>query len=168
MQFYHTWRWAGLVQVTVYDEADPAQRVLKDFFEVHNQICDVGRNLMADALGGAVTSATINYIALGSDNGTSLALSGSNTQLGSEQFRKAVTSTARPATGQRQTTGYIAPSEACASGGLGTNFTIAEVGFFAGVTATATVNSGVLVARVFYSRAKSASESLQIVRTDQF
>lgn len=172
--WYHRWRWDGLVSVWVYDESDPEAPRLADFWEHHNQITDVGRNLMADALaeqdnvGASVTSFRIRYVSLGSDAASILPLAASNTTLGAEKFRKAPASTARPSTGQRTTTAYIAPAEACSSGGTGTNFTIQEIGFHAGVSATATTDSGIMVARVLYTRAKSASESLQIVRTDQF
>lgn len=169
MDFIHRWRWDGYGDILVFDESDPDDpHRLTERYEWHNQICDTGRNLIADILGARTTTGlNISYVALGSDNGTITPVATTNTQLGAEQFRKAYTSSARSATGANQTIGYIAPNEACSSGGTGTNFTINEIGWFAGA-ATSTANSGILVARILYTRAKAQTESLQITRTDQF
>jgi len=43
---------------------------------------------------------------------------------------------------------------------------IAEVGWFATASATATANSGVLVSHVLYSHTHTATESIQFTRTD--
>lgn len=85
------------------------------------------------------------------------------TTLDNEQFRKAITSTSAPATGAAKNTVYIAPPEAISS-----SFVIQEIGWFAGSTTTSAANSGTMIARVLYYRAKAATESVQIDRTDQF
>ncbi len=122
-----------------------------------NLITDVGLDMVRDALDTAAFDAEIKRVALGTDN-TAPALT--DTQLGAEIFRKVVTSTSTPATGQLQTIWYIAPAEAVAA--------IEEIGWFAGAAAGAGINSGILVARVLYSRNKTALESIQIERLDSF
>ncbi len=122
-----------------------------------NLIVNVGLNMVRDALDTAAFDAEIKRVALGTDN-TAPALT--DTQLGTEVFRKVVTSTSTPAVGQLNTVWYIAPAEAVAA--------IEEIGWFAGAAAGAGANSGILVARVLYSHNKTALESIQIERLDSF
>lgn len=174
MEFYEHHDWRGFVVVTVRYHDDPSDprdlgRVI-DQYEGENLIVDAGRNMVADTLNGAFAySPKLQYTELGSDNGTILALVGGNTALGAGIFRKAMsTYVTRSVTGQNITQAYIAPNEACSTGGTGTNFTINEIGWFAG-NASGTVGSGTLVARITsYSRAKNQNESILIQRTDQF
>lgn len=81
-----------------------------------------------------------------------------NTALYNETFRKAVTSYTEGAAGVLTTTCYISPSEA-------TGY-IAQIGFFGGATATATVDSGTLYSLVNYYRNKTNVESITVSRTD--
>ena len=146
------WPWTGIIEVIARFADGTEQR---DVF--HNLIVDSGRNYARDILVGRVTgTVNINYVALGSSN---TAVSSSQTQLVSEQFRKAVTSFSAGSTGQGITTVYIATGEATA-------FTINEIGWFAQGTSTA--NSGTMIARVLYNLAKTPLESLQISRQDNF
>jgi len=123
--------------------------------ELENLITDVGKNLLRDVLNGTVTDGTIKYVALGSNN---TAPAGGDTKLGNEFFRKQVTKQETGVTGKLITTVFIAPYEA--------NQQIEEIGWFAGTGATSTKDSGVLIARVLYSKSKTELESLQIERTD--
>lgn len=93
--------------------------------------------------------------------GTAVMTSPAATDLGlnSEQFRKQVTTQSQVGTGQGQTTVYLAPSEA-------TTFTIQEIGWFGGATASSAANSGILLARVLYNTSKTNLESLQVQRID--
>jgi len=127
----------------------------KQVDELENLITDAGKNLLRDVLDGTVTDGEIKYVALG-DNNTVPA--SSDTKLGNEFFRKQVTKQETGATGELTTTVYIAPYEA--------NQQIEEIGWFAGAEATSTKDSGVLIARVLYSKNKTELESLQIERTD--
>ncbi len=124
----------------------------------HNLITDAGLNTLRDMLSGAITDAQIKYVALG--NGAT-ALANTDTQLVAEQFRKVVTSrNVDPITpGKLYTEIYIADTEA-------NTFRTEEIGWFAGVTAVAGVNTGLCIARILYSRQKSATESWTIRRTD--
>lgn len=144
--------WKGLVRVEVR-----GPRGL-EVVEFANLITDAGLNYIRDLLDGAISGDTaIRYIALG-DSSTLPAAS--DTKLGNEIFRKQITQQTTPGTGQLQTICYIAPYE-CAQ-------QIEEIGWFAGPGATSAKDSGVLVARVLYSRNKTNLESLQITRTDTF
>lgn len=115
-------------------------------------LTDAGRNLMRDARRGLATDLQIKYVAVGT---SSTAPAASDTQLGAEAFRKALTSSSSPATGQGTFTLYLAPGDAVSVG-------IQEVGWFAGAGASATVNSGVLIARGLYAHTKLSSESIQV------
>jgi hypothetical protein len=142
--------WQGRVKVKALD-ADG--NVLQED-TINNLITTAGKNLLAKALRES-TDCEIKYIAIGSSN---TAPSTSDSQLGSETFRKAVTSQVAGSSGVTITNLYVAPEEAVG--------TIEEIGFFSGSTASATTNSGTLYARVLYSRTKTAVESIQIERTD--
>ena len=125
----------------------------------HNLITDAGLNMFRDALKGDITDMQIKYVALGND---ATAPANADTQLVAEQFRKVVTSAnADPVTaGKLYTELYVADTE-------GNAFKCEEIGWFAGVGATATVNTGICIARILYSRQKSSTESWTVRRTDQ-
>ena len=125
----------------------------------HNLITDVGLNMFRDLLRGTITDGKIGYVALGSNLTTPIDTS---TQLVTERFRKIVTSqNVDPVTiGRLYTELYISDIEA-------NDFRCEEIGWFAGVGATATVNTGICIARILYSRQKLTTESWTIRRTDQ-
>lgn len=125
----------------------------------HNLITDAGLNMFRDALKGGITDMQIKYVALGND---ATAPANADTQLVAEQFRKVVTSAnVDPVTaGKLYTELYVADTE-------GNAFKCEEIGWFAGVGATATVNTGICIARILYSRQKSSVESWTSRRTDQ-
>src|SRR5438270_4342460 len=103
-------------------------------------ITNAGHNLIRDGLSGANKSLII-YVALGT---SSTAPTAADTRLGSETFRKKVTSYTNGATGEIFINMYLAPGDS-----VGTN--IQEVGFFGGNSATSVANSGVLLGRGLYS-----------------
>lgn len=142
--------WSGRIRVTArYRDGSV------DVDEFDNLITDAGRDLLRDAL-LAGTNADIVYVALGASTQTPAA---TDTSLIDERFRKVVTKQERNGTGSVITTVYVAPAEA-------NDFIIEEIGWFAGSDATDATNSGVMIARVLYSRDKTDLESLQIDRTD--
>ncbi len=145
--------WHSNVRITVRSVTG---QVL-DVREYHNLIVNVGLNMLRDVLAGDVSDGEIKYIALGSDN-TPPAVT--DTLLGTETFRKAVTSSSKPAVGQWKSVYYIAPAEA---GGV-----IEEMGWFAGAAAGGGADTGILVARVLYSRVKTKLESINVERLDRF
>lgn len=144
--------WQGDVNIKALDKDG---NVLQED-NLKNLITSAGKNLLAESLRNASLDAEIKFISLGSDN---TAPSSGDTTLGNETFRKAVTSqTAGGSVGVTITNLYVAPEEAVG--------TIEEIGFHSGSSATSTTDSGVLFARVLYSRTKTAVESIQIERTD--
>lgn len=145
--------WSGRISVVRFDLA--GREIGRD--DIPNLITDVGLNYLRDILDGTIGSSdtAIKYIAPGTSN---TAPANGQTQLGNEVFRKAVTKQETPATGQLKTTVYIAPYEA--------NQQIEEIGVFAGPNATASANTGVMIARVLYSRLKTNLESWNVERID--
>lgn len=156
MNEHERWPWLGRYRVIVRDAKTGRFRPGGGVFS--NTITNAGKNLMRDALNGAVTDAQIKYMGVGTNN-TAPAVT--DTQLGAESMRKAVTSRDNTVgTGQNKTTVYLAPGEA--------NIAIAELGWFAGSGASGAANSGVMVARVLYSHTKTSGESISVARTDSF
>ena len=141
--------WHGHIRVTA-TFADGTQQV--DEFD--NLITAAGLNLLRDSLRGQGVQ-EITYVALGADN---TAPAAGDVTLGDERERFPVTSQTAGGTGVLTTMAFVQAYEA-------TTFTTEEIGWFAGA-ATEVLDSGTLVARVLYSRAKSALESLQIERVD--
>lgn len=131
---------------------------VKDITEIDlvNKINDLDLNMMRDALKGTVTDLKLKYMGWGNDNTGPLA---GDTKLGNEFGRKQITLQENGATGVLVTTTYVAPYE-------GNDQKIEELAWFAGVNATGTKDSGILVGRVLYSRQKTNLESLQVERTD--
>ncbi|MGZ6321555.1 MAG: hypothetical protein ACXWQR_19905 [Ktedonobacterales bacterium] len=154
MRIDDTWPgWTGTIRVVIRDRRG---RFAKGGGTFKNLIVDAGLNLMRDALIGAATDVRIRYVALGT---SSTAPASSDTRLGTEVFRKPVTSQiAGGSAGQAITTVYISPQDA--------NVGIQEIGWFAGPSATATANSGVMIARVLYAHTHTNLESINIQRAD--
>jgi len=143
--------WQGTLNIKAFDKDGN----LVDEQNFKNLITSAGKNLLAEALRNNAIDCEIKYIGIGSDN---TAPTTADTALGNETFRKAVTSQIAGGTGITITNLYVAPEEAVG--------TIEEIGFFSGASASATTDSGVMFARVLYSRTKTAVESIQIERTD--
>jgi hypothetical protein len=117
------------------------------------QVTDAGVNLWRNADRGADNS-LITYVALGTSN---TAPAASDTKLGNEVFRKAVTSYTNGLTGEILVTGYFSSTDA-----VGVN--IAEIGFFGGANASSAANSGTLIAHGLYTlNNKTNLQSLQAV-----
>ncbi len=124
-------------------------------------ITNAGLNLMRDALDGvAGTLPAITYVAVGTGSQGTPATA---TQLAAEAFRKALTSFSNGASnGESRLNLYLSPQD--------TNGTvITEVGWFAG-NASATVNSGTMVAYGVYSpsHTKASTESIQLQLDNTF
>lgn len=112
-----------------------------------------GHNLIRNSAAG-VDIFKIKYFALGSGTATP---SAGDHALGSETFRKAVTSFVNGgAVGEILINVYVAPGDAV-------GFDVEEVGVFGGNAATSATNSGVLIARGLYSHnPKTNLESIQL------
>jgi len=116
-------------------------------------------NLIRDLMKGDETDGEIKIIAVGDDDGTILPLAVTNSQLGNETFRKAITSHTAGGNGVVETMGILASDESIG--------TIKEWGFFGGSAAVAgTPDSGVLMYRLLSTHVKTALESIQVDSTD--
>jgi hypothetical protein len=103
-------------------------------------ITNAGLNLIRDGLKNANNPA-ITWVALGT---SSTAPAATDTQLGAETFRKAVTIANNGGSpGEILIVMYLAPNEYLAN--------IQEVGFFGGSSASSAANSGVLLAHGLYA-----------------
>jgi hypothetical protein len=131
--------------------------IIVDTTQHSNKVMNGGLNWIADSLRSTAFTPKITYLAIG---GTSSAISSTQTALSTETFRKLVTNQTSGAVGVCNTITYIAPSEA-----LGT---IAELGWFAGTSATAVAGSGCMISRYLYAHTKTALESITVTRTDTF
>jgi len=125
----------------------------KRVYEFSNLIPTVGRNNVAKALAGDLSSiaeAEINFTSLGTD-GTAPA--NGDTKLGVETFRKAVASTTSSGNQLFVTAFYTAPE---VSG------TFSEAGLH--INGTGAADSGILFSRVVFSPSivKSVSETLTV------
>lgn len=148
--------WVGQWEIIAHDK-ETGKELWRDQIRP-NLIMDDGLNMFRDILKGDVTDGKIKYVALGND---STAPANDQSTLVAEQFRKAVTSqNVDPVTvGKLYTELYIADTEA-------NSFKCEEIGWFAGASATSSVDTGIMIARVLYSRQKSSTESWTIRRTD--
>ena len=141
--------WEGLITVTVTERGRVTR---EDTF--HNLITDAGLSALAGTLGGIDLAGGITWIAVG--DGTTPPAPG-DTKLANETFRKFHTS--HTLTGPAMRTHlYLAPADAVGQ--------ISEIGWFTGPSASATKDSGVMLARVLYSHTKTALEAVTIQRTD--
>ena len=143
-------KYKGIVRITA-EHADGTKQV--DEFD--NLITDAGLNHLRDSLTGDDAEAAIKYLVIGT---STTAPAAGDVKLGSEQFRKAITTAGEDGTGRAETITYVAPFEAV--------FHIKELGWYAGASASTSVDSGSLIARVLYDRDKTNLESLQIERID--
>jgi hypothetical protein len=115
-------------------------------------ITNTGRNLVRDGEKGSVNPKLL-YFAVGT---SSTAPTANDTKLGTEVFRKAISSYANGGSvGEILASCYLAPSDAV-------GVAIAEVGIFGGSSASSTANSGVLLARGLYSHTKTNIESITL------
>lgn len=128
-----------------------------------NVITNLLFNLYRDALAGDwgnILDAKIKHIAIGDDD-TAPAVT--DTTLGNEVFRVAITDEDVSVIGQYTSIFYLAPDEAIGA--------IEELGWFVGTgsndwAAGAGKDTGTLIARVLWPHTKTAVESIQFERVD--
>jgi hypothetical protein len=150
-RFTETQRWRGDIRVTIRNLAGEVVSVE----EHRNLIVAAGHNLVRDALRGTVTDLKIKYMAIGTGNS---APSAGQVKLDAEVYRQQPTNFTPVSTGVLTTTTVVGPSVAIA--------TWNEVAWFAGASASAAQDTGVMVARVLYNHAHTNQESVQFDRQD--
>ena len=147
------WRPTSNVKITVRD----FDGNILDIQEHRNLLTTDGFNMVRDGLYGDVVDLQTKYMAVGDDSTAPVI---ADSTLGNETFRKIATSRSKPADAQVQFTLYLDPTEAIG--------TIEEIGWFAGAAAGAGADSGIMIARVLYSRVKTGAESITVERIDTF
>ena len=144
------------IRITVRENGQITEQVT-----LKNTITNLLFNLYRDALAGDwgnILDAKIKHIAIGDDN-TAPAVT--DTTLGNEVFRVALTDEDVSVTAQYTTIFYLAPDEAVGA--------IEELGWFAGTGSNdwpGGINTGTLIARVLWEHTKTAVESIQFERVD--
>jgi len=116
---------------------------------------DVGITLRQDGRKGDVSDVEVKYFAWG--DGAPV-MDGTDTTLANELGRIQITSISSGAAGELDIIAYVGKTQAVG--------TITEVGFFAGVGATAIADSGVLTDIILYSRVKTNLEAIQFTLDD--
>jgi hypothetical protein len=123
-----------------------------------SQVITTSSSVSAGATSIPVTSFTANANYPATTSSVTPTPATSDTTLHNETFRKAVTVQSAGGAGVATTTLFLSPQDAVS--------VIAELGWFAGVSATSTPGSGAMVARVLYNHQHTNLESVQSVRTD--
>ena len=123
---------------------------------IYNKVTDNVIDQLIETLRGTAPDMQIKYLALGTNN---TAVTGLETQLGTEIFRTPITTQSKVGVGELLTEFIVLDVEAVA--------TIEEIGIFGGTTATASANSGTLVSRILWHKVKTSSEEITIRRTDK-
>jgi hypothetical protein len=123
---------------------------------INNLITNEALDQMAEILQGTSPDIEIKYLAVGTSNA---AVTGSETTLGAEIFRTPIANQYKGATGKIVSEFTILNTEAVDQ--------LEEIGIFGGTTASATTDSGLLIARVLWSKNKTADEEISIRRIDQ-
>jgi len=144
--------WSGLIRVEVYNAAGLVEAV-----EFPNLITDAGLDLIRDAYLSFTDRSEPEFMAFGSD---STPPADGDTTLGAEFGRVPITDRTAAGTGVAETRAIINSIQGVAPP------TIEELGWFA--DADDDVDSGILIARVLYTRAKTNLESILVTRTDTF
>lgn len=123
-----------------------------------SQVVTTSASVAVGATSIPVTSFTANAAYASGATSVAPTPAATDIELHNETFRKAVTIQSAPGNGQALTTLYLAPLDA--------NSVLAELGWFAGVTAGPSANSGVLIARTLYNHNHTTLESIRLARTD--
>lgn len=125
---------------------------------IKNQLTEINRTIRTQMITGSYTGGLnalqIKYFAFGTDGA---AASASQTKLGAEQFRKALTQQAANG-GSVSSTVSLQTNEA--------NFLIREIGIFCGPDASGTADSGTMLARTTVSIDKNDNLVINITRND--
>jgi hypothetical protein len=143
----------GRIEIEILDINTGKKQTIKS----HNRIMNAGINELMSALIGTAPDIEMAYMAIGT--GTT-AITDTDTVLDTETFR-CVPSTAPylNSTGEIITEFKLQPAE-----GVGT---ITEWGFFVGSTASATVDTGTLWARLLKTVVKTNAQAYTIKRIDK-
>lgn len=155
MQINEKTGWIGEWEIIVRDRFG---RIIERTGLRPNLIMDAGLDMFANLLAGNITDGEIKYVALGSGATPSTP---DMTKLADEKWRKLTTAQYPEPTqvGRLYTELFVADFEA-------NDFKCEEIGWFAGADADGNPDTGIMIARVLYSRQKTNLESWTIRRVD--
>lgn len=143
-------RWTADIYCTVHPSCGPVYTE-----HLRNKVVNAMLNLVRDGLKGDVADVEIKYMAWGN---STVAVSSTQTDLLNEIGRKAITKQTSSGVGVLDTLTYLAPYDAVGQ--------IQELGWFAGSSASTGAGSGTMVARVLWTKLKTALESVDVSRVD--
>ena len=123
--------------------------------DINNRLMNTVLDKIVNCYLGTAPDLQIKYLALGTGN---TAITNTDTTLDTEIFRTPVTTQSNTGTGVVQTEFIVLDSEAVGN--------LEEVAIFGGASATAAADSGILLSRILWSKVKTNSEELNIVRTE--
>lgn len=124
---------------------------------IKNKVMDNVLNQLIGSLHQGINpNIEIKYLALGTSN---TPVTTSDTKLGNEIFRTPIINQELTATGELTTDFVVLDTEAVGS--------IREVGIFGGSTATSSLNTGILISRILWTKEKTSSEELNFKRIDR-
>jgi hypothetical protein len=149
----------GIVRIIKTDVVK--KKVVKDY-TIKNRITNDALDEMLKIYYDPTVDMSINMVAIGDDN---TPVSDSSTRLYNEVFRTPVLSRIRTGVGQVVSRAIIKSNEPTAYSG---NITFYEMGFFCSPSAYYYENSGILLSRIVVNETKTATEQLEIQRTDIF
>ena len=123
---------------------------------IKNKVMDNVLNQLIGSLQGINPNIEIKYLALGTSN---TPVTTSDTKLGNEIFRTPIINQEITGIGELTTDFVVLDTEAVGS--------IREVGIFGGSTATSSLNTGILISRILWTKEKTSSEELNFRRIDR-
>lgn len=123
---------------------------------IKNKVMDNVLNQLIGSLQGINPNIEIKYLALGTSN---IPVTTSDTKLGNEIFRTPIINQEITGIGELTTDFVVLDTEAVGS--------IREVGIFGGSTATSSLNTGILISRILWTKEKTSSEELNFKRIDR-
>lgn len=145
--------WQGTWLIKVIDKPTG---IIKRTEIIHNRIMNAALDELIKALYSPNPDMQLAYLAIGDD---STAVADTQTTLVNEVFRTPLVTLARTGVGEVTSLAIILDSDYDGA--------IEEIGLFAGTTATATVNTGLMISRILWSYTKTATEELQLTRVDK-
>lgn len=138
--------WQGIVKV----RDSEGERI------IYNRIMNLALDELIKPFLATTADIEIKFLALGT---STTPVADNQTQLGAEIERVQYISRSRTGLGEATTVFLVKDDE-----GVGT---IEEIGIFAGTTATAAANSGLMISRIPYHKVKTDQEEIQFTRIDR-
>jgi hypothetical protein len=151
MNFNDVIKYTGNFTINIKDRHNVSCKTI----ELQNQIMTLRLSEIINIFAGINPGLQIKYLALGTG---STAITGDETQLINEVYRTTVVTQDNTSDGVMYTSFEVLESDYVGQ--------IEEVGIFCGFTASGTINTGTLLARMLWSHDKLATETISFRRRD--